>query len=169
MKHPHRQTRPLPTSSTKTSSTKTSSRRPQASSNEAEAELFLRAVEALERVPDKDTAARQPDEAMPRRPSRRRPLRRASKDPDCVLDLHGKKAAEARTMLTHFVERARHHGERTVLVITGKGLRSPGGIAVIKEELERWARQEGTAYLKSWSEAPRHLGGRGAYVLHLRH
>ena len=133
-----------------------------------DAELFRRAVEALDDVPDKDTEAHFEAPKPPRVPRRRRPPRRTRDNPDAVLDLHGMKAAEARARLRHFIAWARRHGEKTVLVITGKGLRSPGGVSVIKEDLERWVQNEGATHLDAWSEAPRHLGGRGAYLLYLR-
>ena len=129
-------------------------------------ELFLQALEELEAVPDKDGMAAE-DEA-PRRVERRPPDKRLTRSPAAVLDLHGKRAEEAREALTRFVQNTRYAGERTALVITGKGHRSRGGVAVLQEELLRWIRQEGPAYLEAYSQAPRSLGGRGAYLLYLR-
>ncbi len=133
---------------------------------EKDQDLFLRALESLEEVPDKDRLVTL--EAPRRRVEKRSPDKRRTQAPQAVLDLHGRKVEEARGALTRFVEQLRREGERTALVITGKGLRSPGGVAVLKEELERWVRKEGSSHLEAYSEAPRALGGRGAYILYLR-
>lgn len=133
---------------------------------EAEDELFLRNVETLREVPDKDAAT--PDPSAPRRIERRPAAKRSRIEPDARLDLHGMKTEEARHALAQFVYQGHRRGDRLLLVITGKGLGSEGGRPVLKQEVERWIRRQGAAQLESWSEAPRRLGGRGAYLLRLR-
>lgn len=135
-------------------------------SAEPDRDLFLEALERLEVVPDKDLSPE--GKAGGRRVQRRPPDKRLTEAPAAILDLHGKRAEEAFEALDRFVQQSRLEGERTALVITGKGLRSPGGVAVLKETLERWVRNEGAGNLDAYSEAPRALGGRGAYVLYLR-
>lgn len=139
---------------------------PETPSQPPDKDLFLEALERLEEVPDKDRlAAKSP----PRRKVERRPPdKRLTKAPAALLDLHGLKAEAARASLDRFIRKIHREGERRALVITGKGLRSPGGVAVLKEELERWVKEEGAAFLEAYSEAPRPLGGRGAYVLYIR-
>lgn len=134
--------------------------------DDAERALFLNSLDALDEIPDKD--ARTPAPNRPLGSMRRRPVRRSQIEPDAVLDLHGMKAEEARHALGRFVQSARHRGDSHVLVITGKGLRSEGGKSVLKLEVERWIRRAGTSQVEAWSEAPRRLGGRGAYLLELR-
>ncbi|MCH9646629.1 MAG: Smr/MutS family protein [Deltaproteobacteria bacterium] len=132
-----------------------------------EQELFLEALEDLSAVPDKD----QPVATAPaagRLPAKKPLPRKAVLQPDDSLDLHRMTQAEARLALGRFVRRAAGEGLKQVLVITGKGLSSPGGVSVLKKELERWLRNEGQSLVSSYSEAPRALGGRGAYLLRLR-
>jgi len=134
-------------------------------SSDSDEELFRRALEGLRAVPDKDSPAR---ERAPRRAQRVRAPKTVARPPDEVLDLHRRTVREARTALNHFIQRTHHEGNRSVLVVTGKGHGSatPGG--VLRAELERWLRHEGSAYVRTYSEAPRALGGRGAFLLNLR-
>ena len=129
-----------------------------------EDEEFLRAMAGPLEVPDKDTVE---EPAIPKRGLPRRRTR-GQRPPDARLDLHGKRADEARHALTFFVERSHRRGHRRILVITGKGRRSEGGVSVLKREVERWVRGRGAAWVEEWSQAPRHLGGEGAYLLYLR-
>ncbi len=57
--------------------------------------------------------------------------------PQETLDLHGYTAQEAEDKARHFIEDARHRGIRTVRIITGKGLHSPGGVAVLPDIIEQ--------------------------------
>lgn len=54
------------------------------------------------------------------------------------LDLHGLDRHEAKVALREFIERAWADGKRCVLVIHGRGLRSPNGIPVLRERLKEW-------------------------------
>ena len=130
-------------------------------------ELFLEALKDLSSVPDKDQPASS-DRPSGRLPAKKPLPRKVTLRPDDSLDLHRMTQREARRALTRFVGRAAGDGLGTVLVITGKGLSSPAGVSILKGELERWLRSEGQSLVKSYSEAPRALGGRGAYLLRLR-
>lgn len=54
-------------------------------------------------------------------------------DPEIELDLHGLTAAEAETRIESFLKNAKARGIRTVRIITGKGLHSPQGRAILPE------------------------------------
>lgn len=126
--------------------------------------LFLATMKALEPPPDKDVAA-----VPERRPTRR--LRASvSRDarPEATLDLHGSSSEQALDALERFVASSAAERMWVVRVVTGKGLRSAGGVAVLKEAVERWLRSGGKKWVGAYSEAPRALGGRGAYILYLR-
>ncbi len=84
------------------------------------------------------------------------------------LDLHGLRGDEAVRRLGHFVAQAAAARVRTVLVITGKGHRAPGGRGVLRQRVEQWIRGRGGRRVRAWSEAPARRGGRGAFVLFLR-
>ncbi len=99
---------------------------------------------------------------------RRRRSRLASLKIEDRLDLHRLKSGEALDRLERFLAAALRTGTSTVLVITGKGHHSPGGRGVLKQRVEEWILGRGKRFVRQFSEAPRALGGRGAYVLHLR-
>ena len=87
---------------------------------------------------------------------------------DDQIDLHGQRAEAALRRLESFVARSAAAGLRTVLVITGKGHHSPGGRGILRQRVEDWIRGRSHTRVRTWSEAPARLGGRGAFVLYLR-
>ena len=80
-----------------------------------------------------------PDEAEPPVASARRmkQLKQGKLSPQASLDLHGMQRTEVAAKLAFFLEDAQHQGCSTLLVITGKGLHSEGGEAVLRNEAER--------------------------------
>jgi DNA-nicking Smr family endonuclease len=132
---------------------------------EEERELFLREMEQLGAAPDKDRARLAKQLPKPRKVKIPRGLQLTTDD---RLDLHGLTTEQARHALQRFIAQARRHQMSTVVVVTGKGRRSPGGVSVLKQELERWLAAEGADFVRAYGEAPRSLGGAGAFVLHLR-
>jgi DNA-nicking Smr family endonuclease len=67
-----------------------------------------------------------------------RSLRSGQTRPQLTVDLHGFTRDAARSRLCNAVTRACHSGIRCILVIHGKGHRSPGGEAVLKSALVQW-------------------------------
>lgn len=128
-------------------------------------ELFLKALEELDAVPDKDAAT---PPSPRRKPQRRKAPKKLPRPPDAVLDLHGKTVEEARSALQTFILKASREGRRLLLVITGKGHGSSRGRGILRQELQRWIRQEGSPHVAAYSEAPRALGGSGAFLLYPR-
>lgn len=93
-----------------------------------------------------------------------RRLRRGEYPHEARLDLHGRTVDEARTALTGFLGRARQQGAKCVLVVHGKGFRSPGHAPVLKPRVAYWLAHapEVTAYVSALPAD----GGTGAlYVL----
>ena len=82
------------------------------------------------------------------------------------LDLHGLNRDEAREMLAQFLLASLTHGHRCLRIVHGKGLRSPGGEAVLKELVRNWLahRPEVLAYV----QAPAADGGSGAVIVLLK-
>lgn len=81
------------------------------------------------------------------------------------LDLHGKTIDAAFTALQKFIKKQFIEGERTVMVITGKGK----GEVSIASSLTSWlAHSELAKFVISYDNAPRELGGSGAWILKLR-
>jgi len=139
--------------------------RAQLPAGQAEDQQFLAAMRQLGATPDKDRPAARSTPAAPRR-LRAAKLRQLTVDDR--LDLHGRRVEEALLLVETFVATAVRQGSRTVLVITGKGLHSPAGAGVLRRAVEQWIERRGKPKVVAWAEAPRELGGRGAFVLHLR-
>ncbi len=74
-------------------------------------------------------------------PDLMRKLRRGQLPIDARLDLHGKRAEEAKNSLAEFLRAMRTRGEKCVLVIHGKGRHSPSGEAVLRGEMSAWLSQ----------------------------
>jgi len=141
-----------------------SSRRDESAWDEGEKAEFLAAMETLETVPVKDELPQPQSEAFRKLKSARVKQPRWE---EC-LDLHGKTAEEAVTLLAGFVARSFARNIKTVVVVTGKGKHSQGGVAVLKPLVENWIVQKGKRYIASYAEAPRAYGGRGAFLIYLR-
>jgi DNA-nicking Smr family endonuclease len=65
-------------------------------------------------------------------------LRRGEFPVEAHLDLHGMIQSAAREALEAFVHESVRQGRRTVLIVHGKGLGSPGGRAVLKHATVQW-------------------------------
>lgn len=109
--------------------------------------------------------------------SNERRLRRGRVEIEARIDLHGMRLAEARAALGRFLHSAKARGLRTVLVITGKGLRlssrqrgegeaEPGAI---RRAFPAWLAEGELRHLVS-GYAPSHArhGGTGAFYVTLR-
>lgn len=95
-------------------------------------------------------------------------LRRGETAPGLRVDLHGFPEEEARGELRDAFRRARSAGIRCVLVIHGRGLRSPAG-PVLKEALPHWLTEPPlAAWVLAFASAPGNLGGTGATLVLLR-
>lgn len=68
-------------------------------------------------------------------------LKRGKFPIDITLDLHGLNKEAAHDQFIGTIENAAHSGARLVLVITGKGYRSEGGRAILREALPDWVNQ----------------------------
>lgn len=86
------------------------------------------------------------------------------------IDLHGMTQAKAHLALTEFMDRAIISGNRTLLVITGRGTAGPEeGRGVLRRMVPDWLRSS------EWAAAIRHItpaaakhGGAGAFYVVLR-
>lgn len=93
-------------------------------------------------------------------------LRRGQLPLEGRLDLHGMTQAEAFDALYRFVISAAARGKRTVLVITGKGVRMEG---VLKKMLPLWLEDpELGKHILAVTPAQPKDGGSGAFYLRLR-
>ncbi len=127
--------------------------------------LFMRAMRQLDVVPDKESG---PPLQSPRGTRRRRAPKAGIQRIDDRLDLHRSRVEDALARLDHFVQRTQRRGNRNIIVITGKGHHSPGGIPVLRRAVEDWILGDGKRFIEGFSDAPRDEGGRGAFLLYLR-
>lgn len=94
-------------------------------------------------------------------------LKRGQMPIEAWLDLHGMTQAEAHCALHRFITASAQAGRRNLLVITGKGSSTEGG--VLRAAVPHWlAEDENRARVLAFTQAqPRH-GGAGALYLLLR-
>ena len=85
------------------------------------------------------------------------------------IDLHGHSREQAKAELAKFISENRRNGERCVLVVTGRGRKSPGGVSVLRESLPRWlTRHPNRPHVLAFCTARPHDGGPGAFYVLLR-
>ncbi len=101
-------------------------------------------------------------------PRRMKQLRQGKLKPQETLDLHGCYRDEARERVRHFLKNRHTEGLQTVLIITGKGKRSPNGESVLRSDIESYLSTHSAAWVVEWARAPRQYGGEGALVVFLR-
>lgn len=97
-----------------------------------------------------------------------RKLRAGDFSPEAQLDLHGRKADEAKLATEAFIQKSRVAGLRCVLIVTGKGLNSPGE-PVLKTNLPSWlTRGRCARQVLAFCSARAKDGGDGAVYVMLR-
>jgi DNA-nicking Smr family endonuclease len=109
-------------------------------------------------------------------PGMKKRLQRGTLEIDGTIDLHGMRQAEAHTALARFIHRSVARGDRTILVITGKGLKKLGPDAaviveagVLRSMLPIWLSEASLAPLVAgWDVAAPAHGGDGAFYVRLR-
>ncbi len=130
--------------------------------------VFLRALESLQLdVTFRDELPEEEGPAMPLPVNRLRQVKRGAIRVDFQLDLHGLTKDEALQSLATFIAGAHNRGQKAVLVITGKGNRSPGE-PVLQGAVASWLRERGKGMVAEFAPAPREMGGSGAFVVFLK-
>ena len=110
-----------------------------------------------------------------------RRLKDGKVDPEARLDLHGQTQVQAHARLVSFIHRAREHGLRCVLIITGKGTSSSrrdehhpvwmhdASRGVLRALVPRWLGEgELKKHVSGHAEAHVRHGGSGAIYVYLR-
>lgn len=89
--------------------------------------------------------------------------------PEARLDLHGMNSLQAFQALVPFFRSAWQKGLRTVIVVTGRGINSPIGMAVLRHKLHTWLIQEPfKRVVMAFSTARPSDGGTGSMYILLR-
>jgi DNA-nicking Smr family endonuclease len=87
-------------------------------------------------------------------------------DIDDIIDLHGMTQAEAQTGLRAFIQCAAFSGNRTVLIITGKGRAGQG---ILRARVPEWLKEPPLSHLViAISDAQPIDGGTGALYVRLK-
>jgi DNA-nicking Smr family endonuclease len=109
-------------------------------------------------------------------PRLRQKLGRGRVPIDGTLDLHGMRQDEAFVALIRFVRARVGQGDRTILVITGKGLKKVNGDpttiverGVLRSMLPIWLTSPELApYVSGWDQSAQGHGGEGAWYVRLK-
>lgn len=115
-----------------------------------------------------------PDKAVD--PAIHKKVRRGKIEIDGTIDLHGMTQAEARQTLHRYISARYARGDRTILVITGKGVRSDNDYVmamtergILRTMLPIWLNEPALSpMISGWSVAARGHGGDGAWYVRLR-
>lgn len=109
-------------------------------------------------------------------PGMKKRIQRGTLDIDGTIDLHGMRQTEAHAALTRFIRARVARGDRTILVITGKGLKKLERDAativeagVLRSMLPIWLSEPSLApFVAGWDVAAQAHGGEGAFYVRLR-
>ena len=82
-----------------------------------------------------------------------------------TLDLHGLGVRDAVRETEHFLRTAQTAGARSVRIVYGKGLGSPGGRGVLREVIPRWLDSDGRQLIRRYERRPDSSGVDGAVVV----
>jgi DNA-nicking Smr family endonuclease len=96
-------------------------------------------------------------------------LRAGQYSPEASLDLHGQNAEQARETLINFIRHAYNNGQRSLVVVTGRGKNSPGGLGVLRKSMQEWlTRNPLKRVVLAFCTAKAKDGGTGALYILLR-
>lgn len=109
-------------------------------------------------------------------PAIHKKVRRGRIEIDGTIDLHGMTQVEARETLRRYIGARAARGDRTLLVITGKGAKTENDYVaamtergILRTMLPIWLSEPGLSHMISgWSLAARGHGGEGAWYVRLR-
>ena len=135
--------------------------------DQADLEVFSQAIGQLKLDVAFADKFPEDDELKPLGANRLRQLKKGIIRLDRQLDLHGLTREEALEALPRFLRNACTHGEKAVLVITGKGNNSPAE-PVLQQSVAAWLREAGKELVAEFDSAPREMGGSGAFVVFLK-
>ncbi len=93
-------------------------------------------------------------------------VRRGKLDIGASLDLHGHTQESGRGALIRFLHAAHRRGDRTVIIVTGKGRAGEG---ILKRAFPEWLRApELKPILSGYAQAHQEHGGAGAFYVFLK-
>jgi len=134
---------------------------------QSEQDTFIKAIKQLRLDISFEDRLPEEEELRPLGGNRLKQLKKGVISVERQIDLHGLTRVEALEALPIFFESAARHGEKAVLIITGKGTNSPGE-PVIQQAVAAWLKDAGRQYAAEFAPAPREMGGSGAFVVFLK-
>ncbi len=84
------------------------------------------------------------------------------------LDLHGLSKESALRFLDSWLWTRHLEGARKVLIVTGKGNKSPQGTGVLRDRVKQYFNENPRRIIRSFERAKGSEGGRGAWVVELK-
>lgn len=83
------------------------------------------------------------------------------------MDMHGMTTEQAQESLLFFIRESYMQGHRCVLVVTGRGINSPGGYGILRRETESWLTRDPLkrVVLAFCTAQPKDGGAGAVYVL----
>jgi DNA-nicking Smr family endonuclease len=121
--------------------------------NDSEREMFLK---ALDNLPKDIQSAKYGSVFGGEKPARPRAVH------DLTIDLHGCTRDQALSRLQGVLSRA-NGKRRRILVITGRGNNSEGGVGILRTAVEDYLQKEGSRYVREYGSAAPEFGGDGAF------
>lgn len=87
---------------------------------------------------------------------------------DATLDLHGLREADVEDRAARWIREQHRRGARRLLIVHGKGLHSPDGVAVLRQAVHRVLEAStATPLVLAFASAPPSMGGTGATLVEL--
>lgn len=95
-----------------------------------------------------------------------RRLKRGEYPPAVRCDLHGLTADAARAEVRRILDAGRRRQQRCICIVHGRGVRSPGGVAILKARVREFLKSHPAVL--AFADAPPSDGGSGAVYVLLR-
>ena len=96
-------------------------------------------------------------------------LKAGAYSPEAHVDLHGQNMEQAYATLVEFIKHTYQNGKRHLIVVTGRGKNSPGGMPILRERVQSWfTRDPFKRVILGFCTAKPGDGGAGALYLLLR-
>jgi DNA-nicking Smr family endonuclease len=96
-------------------------------------------------------------------------LRAGQYSPEANIDLHGQNAEQAQETLINFIRQAYNKSQRFLVVVTGRGKNSPGGLGILRKNMQEWLTQNPLKrVVLAFCTAQPKDGGTGAVYILLR-
>lgn len=139
--------------------------------SEEEAAQFAAAMSSMSAIDPGAIAPRESQDADRKKAKPREPLAslvKRGREPEAVLDLHGRTREEARPKLEAFLREAVAERWEIVSIVVGRGAHSERGEPVLGPAVSAWLADDHRGDVIEAIPAPRYLGGTGTIIALVR-